>query len=276
MSKTSAESLQDSANELLDRWLAHHRPQVDGATTVEPAEPVAAAAAVTVLAAGAEPVPEPALAAVRPVVEPEQIAHPALGGAAAAPSALGPEIAEATADLHAAASLPPEPTGVSAPTGRPERPAPVRRPPNAPARPPGLVLFSPRRGARRALTAVAVLLAAGASMAGYRAWQSQEPTDIGVAGGLLVALLLAWTLRKHTHGAVVSIENGVLRVVQGKSRHLFPLAGTHPPISILGEPRDRRWKVLIQRRGMPPFVVNRRMVEPGAFTEAIRHFRPEA
>jgi hypothetical protein len=135
------------------------------------------------------------------------------------------------------------------------------------------VLFSPRRGARRALTAVAVLLATGAGVAGHRAWESQGSTDIGITGGLLLFLLLARTLRRHTHGSAVSIEKGVLRIVQGNSRHLFPLAGTHPPISILGEPGDRGWKVLIQRRGMPPFVVNRRMVEPGAFTEAIRHFR---
>lgn len=275
MSKTSAESLHDSANELLDRWLAHHRPPVDGGTAVEPAEPAGVAAAVTVVAPEAEPVPGPTREVAEPVVEPEEVARPALGGAAAAPSAQGPEIAEVPADLHAA-SLPPEPTGASAPTEPATPPAPVRRRTGAPARTPGLVLFSPRRGARRALTVVAALLAAGTGIAGYRAWESHGSTDIGVAGGLALVLLLAWTLRKHTHGATVSIENGVLRIVQGKSRHLFPLVGTHPPISILGKPSDRGWKVLIQRRGMPPFVVNRRMVEPGAFTEAIRHFRPEA
>lgn len=252
MSKTSAESLHDSANELLNRWLAYRQTGVPDVAT--------------------EKAPAASFEVAEPVVEPEEVARPALGGAAAAPSAQGPEIAEVPADLHAA-SLPPEPTGASAPT---EPPPPVRRRPAPPARPPGLVLFSPRRGARRALTAVAGLLAVGVGIAGYRAWESHGSTDIGVAGGLALVLLLAWTLRKHTHGATVSIENGVLRIVQGKSRHLFPLVGTHPPISILGKPGDRGWKVLIQRRGMPPFVVNRRMVEPGAFTEAIRHFRPEA
>lgn len=255
MSKTSAESLQDSATQLLDRWLAHHQTGMPDAAM--------------------ENVPAASVEVAEPVVEPEEVAHPALGGAAVAPSELGPEIAEVPADLHAA-SLPPEPTGASVPTEPAAPPARVLRRPAAPARPPGLVLFSPRRGARRALTVVAALLAAGAGVAGYRAWGSQDATDIGVAGGLTLALLLAWALRKHTHGAAVSIENGVLRIVQGNSRHLFPLVGTHPPIDILGEPGDRGWKVLIQRRGMPPFVVNRRMVEPGAFTEAIRHFRPEA
>ena len=32
--------------------------------------------------------------------------------------------------------------------------------------------------------------------------------------------------------------------------------------------------VLIERRGMPPFVITRRMVDPVEFTEALRHFRP--
>ena len=68
----------------------------------------------------------------------------------------------------------------------------------------------------------------------------------------------------------------MLRVVQGHSVHQFPLAGSHPPIDVLGEPGRRSWKVLIQRRGMPPYAITRRMVEPVEFTDALRHFRPDA
>ncbi len=138
------------------------------------------------------------------------------------------------------------------------------------------MLFSPRRGLRHVLTAIAALLAAGVGIAGYLAWLAQTPTSFGVAGGMVAALLLVWKVRGRTNSTHITIENGMLRIEQGKSRHLFPLASAHPPIDIIGEPGRRSWKVLIQRRGMPPFVITRKMVEPIGFSEAIRHFRPDA
>jgi hypothetical protein len=68
----------------------------------------------------------------------------------------------------------------------------------------------------------------------------------------------------------------MLLIQQGRTCHQFPLTAVHPPIDVVGRPGERGWKVLIQRRGRGPYVVDRRMVDPVEFTEAIRRFRPGA
>ena len=91
----------------------------------------------------------------------------------------------------------------------------------------------------------------------------------------LAAGLLVWARGRAT-GTTVKVEDGMLKIAQGASHHQFPLTGSYPPIDVLGDPADRSWKVLIQRRGMGPFVVTRGMVDPAEFTEVIRRFRPRA
>lgn len=141
---------------------------------------------------------------------------------------------------------------------------------------PGLVLFSPRRGARRALTVLALLAVAALAVAGLVAWQARTATTYAVAGGLAALVAALWSARGRATGTRVSIEDGVLRVVQGTSQHRFPLTGTYPPIDVVGSPGDRGWKVLIQRKGMAPYAVTRSMVDPAEFTDALRRFRPRA
>ena len=141
---------------------------------------------------------------------------------------------------------------------------------------PGLVLFSPRHGHRPVLTAGFVVAAAFTALSALVAWLTPSSTTLGVAAALAVLTGLLWTARARATGTTVTIEDGVLKIVQGSSHHQFPLTGSHPPIDILGEPGDRSWKVLIQRRGMRPFVVDAGMVDPGEFTDAIRRFRPRA
>ena len=303
MSGTSTTRPNEPAYDLFDRWLAHRQQENDVvAERHDSAPPVAAEQAVPV--EELVPVEEPVVAVELPqaeTVDPlgaldldfqtpgradlqdteviqteeefEEFAHPALGGAAGAPPSLGPETAEVSAVHQPAPTRSPETVDALAA----EPPAPVEPP--APARPatapPGLVLFSPRRGARTLVTVVAAVLAGATGVAGYLAWQAPTRTSIGVAAVLGVALFLAWRLRDATDSTAVTIERGVLRVVRGRSVHQFPLAGSQPPIDLVGEPDRRSWKVLIQRRGMPPFVITRRMVDPVEFTETLRHFRPD-
>jgi hypothetical protein len=44
---------------------------------------------------------------------------------------------------------------------------------------------------------------------------------------------------------------------------------------MVGEPGDRDWKFKVLRRGMPPIVVDARQVDPAAFIEVVRQWRPE-
>ncbi len=284
MGNTSTTSVNESASDLLDRWLAHRQQEERGDADQAPesgderdagpaTEPEPEPEIQVSVSEDAGPNPDDKPEPIETVEEFEEFAHPvpALGGAPGAPSSLGPE-SPGEAPLAAPAPAPVA-TGASVPHLH-KPPTPVRRPVAAPT--PGLVLFSPRRGFRHLLTTTGALLAAGVGIAGFVAWEARTLISFGVAGGMLAALFLVWKLRGRTTGTQITIEDGMLRIAQGKGRHLFPLAGAHPPIDILGEPGRRNWKVLIQRRGMPPFVITRKMVEPSEFTEVIRHFRPDA
>lgn len=281
-----------SPADLLDRWQAHRRAHgetmldadretpVDAPVTqVLPHRPSGDDAGRAVLAALATQVDEldglDGLGKSLPVetaTAPEDPAPPALGAAAGTttpdPSETEVEAVSprASAPLRVAAPVP-------AADGRPAV-VPAAVPPVATA--PALVLFSPRRGARRILTVLLLVAVAVLAVAGLLAWQARTTTSYAVAGGLAVLAAALRSARGRATGTQVTIENGVLQVVQGSGVHRFPLTGTYPPIDVVGSPGDRGWKVLIHRKSMAPYAVTRSMVDPREFTDAIRRFRPDA
>lgn len=272
MSKTSASPGNSSAGDLLDRWLAHHEGEQSPAEAEHPTTPGVTAPAEPETVEAATPVPAPTPAPPGP-------GH--LGSAAGAPSSAVRERRSAStpprdgrpvpgATRASAAATPVPPTATPAPA---KSPTPVRRPPVAPA--PGTVLTSPSRGVRRALALLALVAAVAAAGTGWLAWSARTPLTAGVAAGLAFAAFLLWRASRRPV-TVVSVENGELRIVQGHTRHAFPLDKPYPPIDVLGDPAGRGWKVLIQRRSMSPYVIDRSMVDPRAFTELIRYHRPNA
>ena len=86
--------------------------------------------------------------------------------------------------------------------------------------------------------------------------------------------LALWAIRAASPPAQLSVHGGQLQVVQGGGRFVFELGG-YTPIEVVGDPGDRNWKVLFLRRNMDPFVVDSSMVDPRAFMDMLRHYRPE-
>lgn len=304
---TSTSPASTPALDLFDRWLAHHRDEAaatgDGPSTT--AEEVSVGAQPTVItptpdarelvvphAPSADDAGRAVLAALaEPAVDSPTAPRPeSLGVAADAttPEVPTPEVravslraptpvlAVQSASAAAGALTPPR----SAAPVRPARPpaavkaSPVKRPVPTPG--PGLVIFTPRRGARRVITALLVVATAATAAAGLAAWEARTTTSYAVACALGAVAALLLSARGRATGTEVSVENGMLRIAQGPTLHRFPLAGSYPPIDVLGEPGDRGWKVLIQRRGMAPYAVTASMVDPADFTEMIRRFRPDA
>jgi hypothetical protein len=276
----------ESAYALFDRWQAHWQrashPRVIGA------EPAAAAAPPT-QEAGTSPIPtSPAAAAPSPRRSPE-----AADSGLLVLRALTEEAVRMTdpwgapTELHGHVTAP----GSAATSPGTERQVggailrfPSRAVPSAKrlaaleqhAEPPRTIVFSARAGRRPVLTAGAVV---GAALTGswvLVAMLLPTSTTLGVAAVMAVVTGLLWTARMRASGTAVTIEDGVLRIVRGQSRHQFPLTGVHPPIDVIGDPGDRSWKVLIQRRGLRPYVIDRSMVDPYELTDAVRRFRPRA
>jgi hypothetical protein len=303
MSTIPVSQVGEAASALLDRWLEYWQRENDPApfTGHEPA----AAAAPPTQEAGTSPMPvSPAAAAPLPRRSPEShdsgllvlqalteqivalgdpFGAPAMAEAPCAPAAPLPGV-----DRQAGGAILRFP-GRRLPTPRPSMTAPHAVRPTAvpapqrlaaleeaPSQMPVLIEFSPRTGLRPLLTAGLTLSATLTGLWVLVAVLLPTSTTLGAAAVLAVVTGLLWMARSRSAATVVTIEDGVLKIVRGESRHEFPLEGVHPPIDILGSPGDRAWKVLIQRRGMRPYIVDSSMVEPYEFTDAIRRFRPRA
>jgi hypothetical protein len=274
-----------AATQLFDQWLEHWQEEPHTVPSFARAEPAAAAAPPT-QEAGTSPMPaSPAAAAPLPRRHPDTEDD-------------GLEILQALTEKAVEVTAPARVDierqvggailrfpGRLLPTPRPSLTAPAwALPPTAvpteerlaALEAPGLILFSPRPGLRPVLTAATAVCGAGTALWVLVAFLFPTTATLGAAAVLAILTGLLWQARMRATGSVVTIEDGVLKIVRGESRHQFPLTGVHPPIDVVGEPGERGWKVLIQRRGMAPYVVDDRMVEPFEFTDAIHRFRPRA
>jgi hypothetical protein len=280
---------QTEATQLFDQWLEHWQEEPHSVPSFARAEPAAAAAPPT-QEAGTSPMPaSPVAAAPLPRRHPEaeddglEILQ-ALTETVIDPGT--PALVDTERQVGGAIVRFP---GRVLPTPRPTLTAPAWAvPPTAvpaeerlaalepQATASGLVLFAPRAGLRPVLTAATVVSGAATGLWVLAAFLFPTSTTLGVATALAVLTCVLWQARMRARGTAVTVEDGVLKIARGESRHQFPLTGVHPPIDIVGEPGSRGWKVLIQRRGMAPYVVDDRMVDPFEFTETIRRFRPRA
>jgi len=289
MSAIRATSPHETANLLFEQWWEHWRDEPHTAPAFVRAEPAAAAAPPT-QEAGTSPLPaSPAAAAPLPRRHADDDGLEVLQALTEKAVPAGPALPVRVDNERQAGGAILRFPGRILPTPRPSLTAPAWAiPPRAvPAgerlvaleqhsQGPGLVLFSPRPGLRPLLTAATAVAGAATALSVMVAFVLPTNTTLGGAAVLAMLTGLLWQARMRARGTVVTIDAGVLKVVHGESRHEFPLTGVHPPIDVIGQPGRRGWKVLIQRRGMAPYVVDNRMVEPVEFTEAIRRFRPRA
>ena len=135
--------------------------------------------------------------------------------------------------------------------------------------------FPVRSGIRTFLGFVllgAVVATGGAS---YLATQDRSIAAIGIAGVLAFLTLVVWAVRASCVTTQLAIHRGQLIVTRAGHVQRVDISGGHTVIAIVGEPGDRRWTVLFERRGLPLVVVNAGMVDPHWFTSALYRLRPE-
>ena len=56
---------------------------------------------------------------------------------------------------------------------------------------------------------------------------------------------------------------------------VFDLASPYTLLEVHGRPGQRHWKVLFPRRDLPPYKIDRSVVDPHDFMRVLRFFRPE-
>ena len=162
--------------------------------------------------------------------------------------------------------------------GRPPRATPAPRPPEPKIQPDGvpeLVEFrSPSSSAViTVLLGLGALVAAGIAV--YEAYLDQLTTTPGIVASAVTLLLVIVVGRSKGSAGQVWLEHGVLHVDEGDSHRRFDLTTPNTKVEMVGQPGDRRWKVLFLRKGMAPYEINARLVDPEPFVDAIQPWRPK-
>lgn len=135
--------------------------------------------------------------------------------------------------------------------------------------------FPPRTGVRRLLSLLLLVVLAATGAASYAAWQQPTTATIGVAVIVGVVLLVVWGVRASTTTTHLSIHRGQLTVQRDGRTEVVDLTSPYTPIAMVGEPGQRRWRVLVERPDLPLIVVTPAMVDPHWFSTALYRLRPE-
>ncbi len=168
----------------------------------------------------------------------------------------------------------PTPEPAPAPAAAPAPEAPEPEPKIQPEGVPEVVRFhSPGSSAvLTLLLGLGALVAAGVTV--YEAYLDQLTTTPGLVAGAVTLVLVLLVGRAKGSVGHVWLERGVLHVDEGDSRRQFDLTTPDTKVEMVGKPGERRWRVLIFRKGSAPYEVNARLVDPEPFVEALRPWRP--
>ena len=137
--------------------------------------------------------------------------------------------------------------------------------------------YHAKRGAGLFGPSAGVVALGCAAAVGWMAYQATVLDHLGLSLVLTpVALLgLAIALRQRSKSSEVHLEKGTLRLRHGDQHHTFYLTSTSTRLEMSGNPGDKDWKVQVLRRGLAPVTIDRKDVDPVAFTGTLRHWRPD-
>jgi hypothetical protein len=122
------------------------------------------------------------------------------------------------------------------------------------------------------LLGIGALVAAGVTV--YEAYLDRLTTPPGIAAAAVTLLLVVVVGRAKGSAGRVWLERGVLHVEEGDTHRRFDLGSPTTRVEMVGRPGGRRWKVLFLRKGMAPYEIDARLVDPDEFVTAIKPWRP--
>jgi hypothetical protein len=161
---------------------------------------------------------------------------------------------------------------------RPSEPEPQPEPVPESATPPraAATSYDAHHGAGLLGPGAGVVALGCAAVVGWMAYQATvlDHLTLGLVLTVVALLGLAIALRQRSKSSEIHLENGTLRLRHGDRHHTFYLSSTSTHLEMTGQPGDKDWKVQVLRRGMAPVTIDNKDVDPAAFTEALRQWRP--
>jgi hypothetical protein len=123
------------------------------------------------------------------------------------------------------------------------------------------------------LVALGVAVVAALTSAGLLIGGGFSPGLLVPVFVMLIAAFVVLFLGGRT--SEVRLEGGVLHLRLGDERRTFDLGSESTVIEVRAEPSSPDWAVVFVRRGLAPVQVDRRVVDPVAFTRAMSVWRPD-
>ncbi|HEY1133366.1 MAG TPA: hypothetical protein VGE77_02220 [Nocardioides sp.] len=171
------------------------------------------------------------------------------------------------------------PNGQTEQTEAPVAPEPIGRrtraesdAPTAPGAPLRIEFASPRTGQITATLLIVAGLLVTAGMA-YVAYDTRDSADAALAGVAAVLTLVVWAIRAGSAPTTVVIDRGILHITRGTSTSSFDLTNVQLDLEEHGSPGQRSWRLQIHRRSLGPVTIDRSMVDPQKFMDAVRRYR---
>ena len=134
------------------------------------------------------------------------------------------------------------------------------------------VEFKPRGTGRRVVGFLTLVCLAATAYFGWQAYEERTPISYGITatlGALTIVLWAAWAASPVSH---LHVHGGILEVQRAGRTERFDLTSHYTKIRTIGKPRSGRWRVLIERPANTPFVIDRTMVDPRAFTRVLEAY----
>ena len=134
------------------------------------------------------------------------------------------------------------------------------------------VEFKPRGTGRRLVGLLTLGSLAVTAYLGWQAYQERTTVAFGVAATVAVLTIVLWAAWAGSPVSHLHVYGGILEVQRAGKTERFDLTSTYTVIRTQGKPRSSRWKVLIERPANAPFVIDRTMVDPKAFTRVLEAY----
>jgi hypothetical protein len=134
------------------------------------------------------------------------------------------------------------------------------------------VEFKPKAGPRRLVALLVLGGVVASAYAGWTAYEQRTAVSYGIAGTVAALTIILWAAWATSPVAHLHVHGGVLEVMRAGRTERFDLTSHYTQLRIEGSPRSSRWKVLIDRPAGTPFVIDRTMVDPKAFTRVLEAY----
>jgi hypothetical protein len=134
------------------------------------------------------------------------------------------------------------------------------------------VEFKPK-GTGRRLVGFLTLVSLGVT--GYLAWQAYEDgstVSYGITATVAAFTIILWAAWAASPVSHLHVHGGILEVQRAGRTERFDLTSHYTVIRTMGKPRSSKWRVLIERPQNTPFVIDRTMVDPKAFTRVLEAY----